>query len=431
MRGVASLTQIWGAILTVSVCAGIILAQTGGTAQTTAPPSGGASSGGGAGGSAGGGGSVPGGVTPTVPTRPTQPTQPTTQLPTQQQERSPFPSEAARPIFLSGRVLMEDGTPPPEPVVIERVCNGIARPEAYTDSKGHFSFQLGGNTNVFPDASVSSAADAPFGGLRGGFPGPGGREFTERELSGCEIRASLAGFRSEVVALSGRRFLDNPELGVIILRRMGNVEGLTISATSAMASKDARKAYEKGRDAFKRKKWADAAKELEKAVSLYPKYAVAWFYLGLVREQQKDMSAARKAYEQALAADAKYVNPYLQLAQIAAMEGNWEEAADASARLIKLNPFDFPFAFFVNAVANYNLKRYDEAEESARNAIKNDPSHRMAKAHHLLGVILAQKREYAQAAVQMRNYLQYAPKAPDAEQVRKQLVEMEKAAQER
>lgn len=427
MRGTASLTQIWGGILLVSVCTGIILAQTGGTTQTAAPPSGGTSSGGGTGGTVGGGGNVPGGVSPSVPTRPTQPTQPTIQP----QERTSFPSEIARPIFLSGRVLMEDGTPPPEPVVIERVCNGIARPEAYTDSKGHFSFQLGGNTNVFPDASVSSAADGAFGGMRGGFPGPGGREFTERDLAGCEIRASLAGFRSEAIALSGRRFLDNPELGVIVLRRMGNVEGLTISATSTMASKDARKAFEKGREAFKRKKWADAAKELEKAVSLHPKYAVAWFYLGLVREQQKDISAARKAYEQALAADAKYVNPYLQLAQIAAMEGKWEEAADTSARLIKLNPFDFPFAFFVNAVANYNLKRYDEAEESARNAIRNDPGHRMAKAHHLLGVILAQKQEYAQAAIQMRNYLQYAPKAPDAEQVKRQLAEMEKAAQGR
>ena len=29
-----------------------------------------------------------------------------------------------RPVFLSGKVVMEDGTPPPDAVIIERVCGG-------------------------------------------------------------------------------------------------------------------------------------------------------------------------------------------------------------------------------------------------------------------------------------------------------------------
>src|SRR5688572_19730542 len=53
-----------------------------------------------------------------------------------------FP-EMQRPIYLSGKVVLDDGTPPPDSVVIERVCNGQPRAEAYTDSKGRFSFQLG------------------------------------------------------------------------------------------------------------------------------------------------------------------------------------------------------------------------------------------------------------------------------------------------
>lgn len=28
--------------------------------------------------------------------------------------------------------------------MIERVCNGVARPEAYADSKGNFSLMIGG-----------------------------------------------------------------------------------------------------------------------------------------------------------------------------------------------------------------------------------------------------------------------------------------------
>lgn len=337
--------------------------------------------------------------------------------------------EIQRPVFLSGKVMLDDGTPPPDSVVIERVCNGIARPEAYTDSKGRFSFQVGQNMSMMADASVSSAADGGLfgsGGSRtaGGMP----RGISERELMGCELRANLAGFRSEAVNLAGRRVMDNPDVGTIILRRLGNVEGLTISATTGLAPKDARKAFDKAKDNVKRQKWAEAQKDLEKAVQVYPKFASAWHQLGLIHEKQNNVEAARKAYAEALSADAKFINPYLQLAQISAKEQKWQEVADTSSRVVKLNPFDFPQAYFYNAVANFNLRKMDAAETSAREAVKLDSQHRIAKASHLLGVILAQKEDYKGAAEQMENYLKFAPTAGDAEQVRKQLEQMRRVS---
>jgi len=73
--------------------------------------------------------------------RPTNPGQ-TSPYPGQQTDRNQYP-EMQRVFFFSGKVMMDDGTPPPETAVIERVCNGVPRPEAYTDSKGRFNFQLG------------------------------------------------------------------------------------------------------------------------------------------------------------------------------------------------------------------------------------------------------------------------------------------------
>ncbi len=353
---------------------------------------------------------------------------PRQQMPTQQPRDTMQIPDMQRPIFLSGKVVLEDGTPPPDSVTIERVCNGVVRPEAYTDSKGRFSFQLGQNMGVMPDASISSASDQ-FGGFgdlaRQNSPGRG-RGISERDLMGCELRASLAGFRSEVVSLSGRRVMDNPEVGTIILRRLSKAEGFTFSATSAMAPKDARKAFDKGKDAVRKQKWADAQKELDKAVQIYPKYATAWFELGMVHERQNNVEAARKAYAAALAADAKYVNPYLQLAQISARERKWQEVADTTERVVRLNPFDFPRAYFFNSVANLNLQRIDAAEKSAREALKLDTEHRIPKISHLLGVILSQKQELPEAIEHMRAYLKQAPNAEDAAQVKKQLAEMER-----
>jgi tetratricopeptide (TPR) repeat protein len=339
-----------------------------------------------------------------------------------------------RPIMVSGKVLMEDGTPPPELVTIERVCNGQPRPEGYTDSKGRFSITLGQNQHVMHDASVGGAdpLGGGFGGMgggargMGGMGGPGGRGISERDLMGCEIRAVLAGYRSEAVMLTGRRVMDNPDVGTIILRRLGNVEGFTYSATTMMAPKDAKKAFEKGMDRMKKKKADEAQKEFEKAVELYPKYAVAWYELGAIHRSQNRIEDARKAFEQSLAADNKFVKPYLDMALIAAGESKWQDVADTTDRLIRLNPVDFPQAFFYNSVANYNLQKFEAAEKSAAEAVKLDTNHRMPKAEHLLGVLKAMRNDLPAAAEHMRGYLKYAPQASDAGNVQKQLADIER-----
>jgi tetratricopeptide (TPR) repeat protein len=343
--------------------------------------------------------------------------------------------EMERPIFLSGKVVLDDGTPPPDSVVIERVCNGMPRPEGYTDSKGRFSFELGRNTALIPDASVSAADDrGEFGSRGSGFPSSGGGfgqtrgmgTSSEQRLMGCELRASLPGFRSSVVQLTGRRIMDNPDVGTIILHRLGNVEGTTISATSMLAPKDAKKAYEKGSQANRKRKWQDAQKQLAKAVELYPKYAAAWFELGVAHQGLNNVEEARKAYEQSLASDAKYLKPYMRLAEMSFREQKWQEVADTTDRLLRLDPVDFPHAYLFNSIANFSLRKLDVAEKSAREGLKLDPEHRIPKLEHVLGVILANKQDYPTAAQHMRNYLTHAPQAGDADTVRKQLSEIER-----
>jgi tetratricopeptide (TPR) repeat protein len=387
------------------------------------PPAGPAGGGGGAGNIPGGGagGGRPGGQSPFPTDR------------TRDQNRQNFPDQTMqRPIFLSGKVMLDDGTPPPDFVVVERVCNGIAKPEGYTDSRGRFSFQLGQNSSVMQDASVSSSADGgfggadPFGGSRGGMMGGAGRGVSERDLMGCELRASLPGYRSDVVSLTGRRVLDNPDVGTIVLRRMGNVEGTTISATTLQAPKEARKAFDKGRDEMRKKKAANAQKEFEKAVALYPRFSAAWYELGRIQQDGKQIEQARQSYAKALEADSKFVSPYLQLALISASENNWKDVAETTDRALKLNPVDFPLAFFYNSVANYNLRNLDAAERSAREAQKLDTQNRLPKVSHLLGMILADRQDYTGAAEQMKNYLKFAPGAQDAATVRNQLAELEK-----
>jgi tetratricopeptide (TPR) repeat protein len=371
----------------------------------------------------------PGGIGNANPTNPNRGT-----FPGQDPTNNRFPDlQQNRPIFLSGKVILEDGTPPPDSVTIERICNGNVRPEGYTNSKGHFSIELGRNNAIFADASTSSGIDDSFGrlGMGGnrntGFGNPNSG-ISERDLMGCEIRANLPGFRAENVQLSGRRFMDNPDIGTIILRRIANVEGYTFSMTTAMAPKDAKKSYDKGLDLIKKKKLPEALAEIEKATAAYPKYAIAWFEQGRLYELQKRPADAQKAFESAIAADSKYVKPYLNLAFIHAQNKNWEKTTEVSAKGIKLNPFEYPQLHYINAVSNLNLGKLDEAEKAAREASKLDPKGFMPRIDQVLGIILAQKNDFKGAKESFASYLKKDPLAPDADQVKSQIARLDAPA---
>jgi len=328
--------------------------------------------------------------------------------------------DAARPIYLSGMVRLPDGSLPPAQVVIERVCGGAIRPEGYTDSTGHFSFMVGNqNSGMFMDASVPGDAVTR--------SAPSRTSSGERQLAGCEIRANLPGFISETIVLGLRRATDNPNIGTVIIHPLESVQGYTFSITTAAASKDAQKAYDRGLEHAKKQKWADAERELVKAVETYPKYALAWFDLGRVYHQEKKLEDARRAFRQALQADSKFISPYGPLIAMSASERKWQDVLDDASQMLKLNPYVGADIYFYDAVANYNLDHIDAAEEHARQAAKLDTQHKIPKINHLLGVILAEKKDYEAARENIQIYLKYSPTAPDAAAAAQLLGEMDSA----
>jgi tetratricopeptide (TPR) repeat protein len=330
--------------------------------------------------------------------------------------------------------MLEEGTPPPDPVVIETVCNGSPHGEGYSDTKGYFSIELGGRNAMMQDASeFSSFNRSNAAGMTGTGTTPGsfggGSESSERKYMGCDLQAKLAGYRSQTVPLAGRRAMDNPDVGTILLHRNGPAEeGKTISAVSLAAPKDAKKAYEKGLDAIKKKKFDDAQRSFEKAVEVYPKYSAAWYELGMLQAGQGKMDMARSYFDKALECDPKFVKPYLQISILELQASKWRNLAEVTDKLVKLDPFDYPQAFFFNSVANYNLQNFDAAEKSALAAERLDTRHALPKVSHILGMLLAMKKDYAGAAEHFKTYLKFAPTAEDAAKVRSQLAEVEKVS---
>src|SRR5579864_12268 len=327
-----------------------------------------------------------------------------------------------QPLFISGKVLVDGGGAPPEPVVIERVCNGVARRQGYTDGKGSFQFQLDQNVG-FQDASENSSgfsSDAQTSNQN--------QDALKAKYQGCEIRAVLAGFLSSAVSLRLQGSSWQYDLGTIFLKRMDNVSGTTISMTTLNAPGDARHAYEKGRKAFDENKFADAEKDLAKAVKIYPGLAAAWSLLGDIHQQQKQLEQAVKDYQQALAADPHFVNPCFGLALVAMQEKRWQDAVQFTDQVVKMNAAAFPAAYFYNAVAAYNLGKMDLAQENAKKFKSLDSEHHHPDVSLLLGQIFIKNGDYAGAAQEMRDYLTLAPDAANAQEVRATLKQLEDAS---
>ena len=138
------------------------------------------------------------------------------------------------------------------------------------------------------------------------------------------------------------------------------------------------------------------------------------------------MDMARKYWDTAVECDPKFVKPYLQIAIVELQASRWRGLAEVTDKLVKLDPFDYPQAFFFNSVANYNLQNFEAAEKSALAAERLDTRHVMPKVSHILGMLLAMKKDYAGAAERFKAYLKFAPTAEDAAKVRSQLAEVEK-----
>jgi tetratricopeptide (TPR) repeat protein len=259
--------------------------------------------------------------------------------------------------------------------------------------------------NIFGNGSVQYAVN-----LRS-------RPYDPSTADMCDVSIRLKGYRPMQATLRNDT--------TVVLKRMGLHEGTTVSASALNAPEPAKKAYGKGVNAMNDEKWPAAQKNFEKAVEIDPDYAQAWSDLGEVLQKQAKPTEARAAWEKAVQADPKYIKPYVQLTMLDLQEKKPEDAVAIGGKAVAMNPLEFPQLYFYYAAANYNLKHLDVAEVNARRATELDNAHEIPRAELLLASVLIAKGDRAGGLQHFRKYLEIVPKAPDAEQVKRAIAQLE------
>src|SRR5579862_1342130 len=318
---------------------------------------------------------------------------------------------ADKPRFLSGRVALVDGSPPPHRVTVERDCAGFTQPEGVTDEKWRFRINL--------ERYKRLVIDTPEG-----FDPLDTKDLKPSDEP-CDLRAVLAGFRPEPIRMVGIMRRDDLDVGTVILHRSG------LSQPTHILNPQAEEALVFARQSLTHKRFADAKRQLVEVVELDPNHAMGWYELGRVYYSENKFAEAQRCYERAVVADPNFDSAYRLLANLLALEQQWAALAEVADKLIRLSPSDYPEAYFYSAVANYNLGEYDDAEHAARVGLQMDVRHRAPRLHYMLGEFLADDRQFAAAALQMKLYLQYAPAAKDQQEARKLITDWQELADAR
>lgn len=250
----------------------------------------------------------------------------------------------------------------------------------------------------------------------------------------CTLEAKAFGYDSTTARFPIRQPTGIVNVGTVEIHRNVSGDALarnkehaakTVSATSLKAPPSAVKLFDRGSRSLQQGKFADAAKDFESAVKIYPDYAESWLNLGRARAGLGSPGIARDAFLRAAELDPQMAGPPEELGLLAAGQNDLLGAAKYLDESLRLDPDGSYRACYSDAVVNMMLKRYDVAERSARAALRFGDTGPQARVNFVLGMALLARGNNAEAKERLLRYLQLTPKAPERDQIMKELSRLE------
>jgi tetratricopeptide (TPR) repeat protein len=306
-----------------------------------------------------------------------------------------------------GKVVVAGGRLPWDPIPVVVICNGVTKYSTYASSRGEFDIATANRESEV----VTARSDLD--------------RVESSQLVGCTVQAVADGFDSNTLTIANRSLQDDPSIGTITLRTNEKAKGSIVSPTTDSAPAEAQKEFDKAHADDMSHKKDSARKHLEKAVSIYPNFAEAWYHLGKLQETDKPQDAMA-SLQKAVAADPAFISPYQEIAALSANDKRWTDVVSATEKALQLDPQGTPQIWYFNAVGNLNIGNKDVAETSAEKALAMDPGHVAPNTEQLLAVIKAGRGDYAGALKHLRHCLTYTPAGPGADLMKQQVAQLEK-----
>ena len=103
----------------------------------------------------------------------------------------------------------------------------------------------------------------------------------------------------------------------------------------------------------------------------------------------------------------------------------WDQVSQWSTKVIELHPYHMQ-AHYYQGVANLHLRQLEQAEESLTKVRASHKADDYPYAGYLLGLMLADKGNFNDAAKELKHFLKIRPEALDGDRVKTVLSDWEK-----
>jgi tetratricopeptide (TPR) repeat protein len=194
-----------------------------------------------------------------------------------------------------------------------------------------------------------------------------------------------------------------------------NEKSGVVDAGLMAAPKPAAELYEKALQAEKTGNDAKAIEQLQRAISLYPKFPLALNKLGVIYQRMGKLDEAEKAFSAAIAIEPEVFELRLNYGVVLLKDKHYLEADTQFDRAIKIK--STPLAHLFKGKTLIHLARFPDAEKELRLVI-DAGGDEVPMAYRFLGALYNEKGEAKLAVIALEKYLSLAPNAKDAEAVR-------------
>jgi tetratricopeptide (TPR) repeat protein len=156
--------------------------------------------------------------------------------------------------------------------------------------------------------------------------------------------------------------------------------------------------------------------QFQRAIAEFPGYYEAYFEIGMANLKLSRLPDAESALQKSIAlSGGSYAEPLFALGAVFIKEGKFADSAAVTRRALDLDPSSWA-GHYCLAYALFQLNRLDEAEKSAREALRRKPG--SADSLLLLADIHHRQRNYPALLSDLDQYLAVEPHGPAAAKVR-------------
>lgn len=178
------------------------------------------------------------------------------------------------------------------------------------------------------------------------------------------------------------------------------------------------KSFEEGKLYYLQFKYSEAKARFDQVIAANPNHKLALYYRGrsLIKLHRPDEAA--KDFERSLQLDSRFALGFVGRAEVAMAKKDFETASTSVVRALEINPGEAEAWYMRGLLLGYQEK-VEEAIESFKKCLELDAKH--VYAHYHLGLAYSQIKRKDLAILHLQKFLELAPNAPEAEQVRKLL----------